>query len=137
VIGGVGLVVARRMVGGQRATLCALFPAGALHGVVPDIVIGTFGKALGGFGAFAATSYAFTDLLWNNARPLVFWTVAAEHPGGRHRCDRDRAWRRWRPPARRARAPAALEAAVTDWLGCGGCALSCCAWIATPSVTER
>jgi glycine C-acetyltransferase/8-amino-7-oxononanoate synthase len=46
----------------------------ALHGVVPDIVIGTFGKALGGFGAFAATSRAVADLLWNKARPLVFST---------------------------------------------------------------
>jgi 8-amino-7-oxononanoate synthase len=46
----------------------------ALHGVVPDIVIGTFGKALGGFGAFAATSRAVAELLWNKARPLVFST---------------------------------------------------------------
>jgi 7-keto-8-aminopelargonate synthetase-like enzyme len=46
----------------------------ALHGVVPDLVIGTFGKALGGFGAFAATSRAVADLLWNKARPLVFST---------------------------------------------------------------
>jgi 8-amino-7-oxononanoate synthase len=46
----------------------------ALHGVVPDVVVGTFGKALGGFGAFAATSRAIADLLWNRARPLVFST---------------------------------------------------------------
>jgi len=46
----------------------------ALHGVVPDIVIGTFGKALGAFGAFAATTPAVADLLWNRARPLVFST---------------------------------------------------------------
>jgi 8-amino-7-oxononanoate synthase len=46
----------------------------ALHSVVPDIVIGTFGKALGGFGAFAATSRAVAELLWNKARPLVFST---------------------------------------------------------------
>jgi 8-amino-7-oxononanoate synthase len=46
----------------------------ALHGVVPDVVIGTFGKALGAFGAFAATSRAIADLLWNRARPLVFST---------------------------------------------------------------
>jgi 8-amino-7-oxononanoate synthase len=56
----------------------ALGPEGrgvaALHGVVPDVVIGTFGKALGGFGAFAATSRAVADLLWNKARPLVFST---------------------------------------------------------------
>lgn len=43
-------------------------------GVVPDVVIGTFGKALGTFGAFAATSRAIADLLWNRARPFVFST---------------------------------------------------------------
>jgi 8-amino-7-oxononanoate synthase len=44
-------------------------------GVVPDVVIGTCGKALGGFGAFAATSSAIADLLWNRARPFVFSTA--------------------------------------------------------------
>ena len=39
-----------------------------------DVVIGTFGKALGSFGAFAATTRAISDLLWNRARPLVFST---------------------------------------------------------------
>ena len=43
-------------------------------GVVPDVVVGTFGKALGSFGAFAATTRAIADLLWNRARPLVFST---------------------------------------------------------------
>jgi 8-amino-7-oxononanoate synthase len=43
-------------------------------GVVPDVVVGTFGKALGSFGAFAATSAAVADLLWNRARTLVFST---------------------------------------------------------------
>jgi 8-amino-7-oxononanoate synthase len=42
--------------------------------VVPDVVIGTFGKALGTFGAFAASSRAVADLLWNRARSLVFST---------------------------------------------------------------
>ncbi|MDQ3369137.1 MAG: 8-amino-7-oxononanoate synthase [Myxococcota bacterium] len=42
--------------------------------VVPDVVIGTFGKALGGFGAFAASSTAVVELLWNRARSLVFST---------------------------------------------------------------
>jgi 8-amino-7-oxononanoate synthase len=46
----------------------------AQHGVTPDVVIGTFGKALGAFGAFAATSKAIAELLWNRARPLVFST---------------------------------------------------------------
>jgi 8-amino-7-oxononanoate synthase len=43
-------------------------------GVVPDILVGTFGKALGSFGAFVATSRAVADLLWNRARTLVFST---------------------------------------------------------------
>jgi 8-amino-7-oxononanoate synthase len=43
-------------------------------GVVPDVVIGTFGKALGSFGAFAATTRALAELLWNRARSLVFST---------------------------------------------------------------
>ncbi|HEU4735135.1 MAG TPA: 8-amino-7-oxononanoate synthase [Kofleriaceae bacterium] len=43
-------------------------------GVAPDVVIGTFGKALGSFGAFAATTPAIAELMWNRARPLVFST---------------------------------------------------------------
>lgn len=43
-------------------------------GIVPDVVLGTFGKALGSFGAFAATTPAIADLLWNRARTLVFST---------------------------------------------------------------
>jgi 8-amino-7-oxononanoate synthase len=46
----------------------------AAHGVVPDVLIGTFGKALGTYGAFAATTRAVADLLWNRARPVVFST---------------------------------------------------------------
>jgi 8-amino-7-oxononanoate synthase len=46
----------------------------AQFGIVPDVVIGTFGKALGSFGAFAATSRAVAQLLWNRARSLVFST---------------------------------------------------------------
>ena len=56
----------------------ALGPEGrgiaALAGVEPDVVIGTFGKALGTFGAFAATTPAIAQLLWNRARPFVFST---------------------------------------------------------------
>src|SRR5262249_51959084 len=62
----------------EAHALGALGPEGrglaADLGVVPDIVIGTFGKALGAFGAFAATSSAVAQLLWNRARPLVFST---------------------------------------------------------------
>jgi 8-amino-7-oxononanoate synthase len=46
----------------------------AAHGVSPDVMVGTFGKALGSFGAFAATSKPISDLLWNRARSLVFST---------------------------------------------------------------
>jgi 8-amino-7-oxononanoate synthase len=49
----------------------------AEHGVVPDVVVGTCGKALGGAGAFAATSRAVADVLWNRARSLVFSTGIA------------------------------------------------------------
>jgi 8-amino-7-oxononanoate synthase len=56
----------------------ALGPEGrgvaASLGVVPDVLIGTFGKALGTFGAFVATSRAIADLLWNRARSFVFST---------------------------------------------------------------
>jgi 8-amino-7-oxononanoate synthase len=43
--------------------------------VAPDVLIGTCGKALGGFGAFAAASTAIADLLWNRSRPFVFSTA--------------------------------------------------------------
>jgi 8-amino-7-oxononanoate synthase len=56
----------------------ALGPEGrgiaASVGVVPDVLVGTFGKALGSFGAFVATTKAISDLLWNRARPFVFST---------------------------------------------------------------
>jgi 8-amino-7-oxononanoate synthase len=55
-----------------------LGPAGrgiaAQHGVVPDLMIGTLGKAFGSAGAFVATTEAVADLLWNQARPFVFST---------------------------------------------------------------
>lgn len=43
--------------------------------VTPDVVIGTFGKALGTYGAFAATTSSIAELLWNRARSLVFSTA--------------------------------------------------------------
>ena len=42
--------------------------------MVPDLTVGTFGKALGSFGAFVATSPVIAELLWNRARSLVFST---------------------------------------------------------------
>lgn len=43
-------------------------------GVVPDVLIGTLGKALGVQGGFAAGSGVLTAWLWNRARSFVFST---------------------------------------------------------------
>ena len=48
-------------------------------GVVPDVLVGTCGKALGGFGAFVATTSSIAELLWNRARSLVFSTGLPPH----------------------------------------------------------
>jgi glycine C-acetyltransferase/8-amino-7-oxononanoate synthase len=40
-----------------------------------DVVVGTLGKALGAYGAFAACSAAMRDLLTNTARSLIFSTA--------------------------------------------------------------
>jgi len=45
-------------------------------GVRPEVLIGTFGKALGTSGAFMATSRAVGELIWNRARSFVFSTGA-------------------------------------------------------------
>src|SRR6185369_2954559 len=39
-----------------------------------DILMGTFGKALGSFGAYAAVSFELRDLLVNRARSFIFST---------------------------------------------------------------
>jgi len=44
-------------------------------GIRPDVRMGTLGKALGGFGAYAATSRAVVDLFVNRARSVVFSTT--------------------------------------------------------------
>jgi 8-amino-7-oxononanoate synthase len=44
-------------------------------GVRPDVRMGTLGKALGGFGAYAATTRGVADLLVNRARSVVFSTT--------------------------------------------------------------
>jgi 8-amino-7-oxononanoate synthase len=44
-------------------------------GVRPDVRMGTLGKALGGFGAYAAATRATADLLVNRARSVVFSTT--------------------------------------------------------------
>jgi 8-amino-7-oxononanoate synthase len=51
-------------------------------GVIPDVLVGTLGKAFGSQGAFVAGSDILRDWLWNRARSFVFSTgltpVAAE-----------------------------------------------------------
>jgi 8-amino-7-oxononanoate synthase len=46
----------------------------AAAAIVPDLLVGTGGKALGGFGAFVACSRPIAQLLWSRARSLVFST---------------------------------------------------------------
>ena len=62
----------------EAHALGVIGPAGrgecARVGVVPDLLIGTFGKALGVYGAFVATTPNLSLLLWNRARSLVFTT---------------------------------------------------------------
>lgn len=55
--------------GPQGSGLC---PA---NHVKADVLIGTFGKALGAQGAFVATSRVATDWLWNRARSFVYSTA--------------------------------------------------------------
>jgi 8-amino-7-oxononanoate synthase len=47
----------------------------AALGLVPDVVIGTLGKALGGQGAFVAAAEPVVDLIRNRARSYVFSTA--------------------------------------------------------------
>jgi len=47
----------------------------AAAGVVPDVLIGTLGKALAAAGGFAAGSRALRDLLINRARTFIFTTA--------------------------------------------------------------
>ena len=49
----------------------------AALGVVPDALVGMFGKAVGSQGAFVAGSAALRSLLWNDARSFVFSTATS------------------------------------------------------------
>jgi 8-amino-7-oxononanoate synthase len=70
---GAGLVVdeahALGVFGPEGAGRCAEV------GVVPDALVGTFGKALGLHGAFVAGSDLMRRFLWNRARSFVFSTA--------------------------------------------------------------
>jgi 8-amino-7-oxononanoate synthase len=46
----------------------------AATGVSADVVVGTMGKALGGYGAFAWVDATVAEWLWNRVRSLVFTT---------------------------------------------------------------
>jgi glycine C-acetyltransferase/8-amino-7-oxononanoate synthase len=70
----------RLMVDEAHATGC-LGPGGrgsvaaaGLTGEV-DVIVGTLGKALGGYGAYVCGSAELTDLLVNSARPFIFSTA--------------------------------------------------------------
>ena len=62
----------------EAHALGALGPEGrglcAAAGIVPDALVGTFGKALGGGGAFVAGPADLRRWLWNKARSFVFST---------------------------------------------------------------
>jgi 7-keto-8-aminopelargonate synthetase-like enzyme len=45
--------------------------------VTPDILVCTFGKALGASGAFVGGTRALSSFLWNHCRPLIFSTGAS------------------------------------------------------------
>ena len=72
---GAGLLVdeahALGVLGPEGRGLCAA------RGVVPDVLVGTLGKAFGGQGAFAAGRAVVRDFLWNRARSFVFSTGLA------------------------------------------------------------
>src|SRR5262249_33842442 len=59
------------VLGPRGAGLCEAL---GLEGAV-DVRMGTLGKALGVFGAYAVGSRAVVDLLINRARPLIFSTA--------------------------------------------------------------
>ena len=48
--------------------------AAGLSGEV-DVVVGTLGKALGGYGAYVCASAEIVDLLVNTARPFIYSTA--------------------------------------------------------------
>src|SRR5215204_3278318 len=58
----------------KRTRRAASVAAAGLNGQV-DVVVGTLGKALGSYGAYACGSPQLIDYLVNTARPLIFSTA--------------------------------------------------------------
>ena len=58
----------------------------AARGVIPDLLVGTFGKAFGSHGAFVAGAAEPVEWLWNRARSLVFSTGLPPMISGATRC---------------------------------------------------
>ncbi len=95
-------------------------------GVVPDLLIGTLGKAFGCYGAFVAGDAVVMDWLWNRARSLVFSTglpallseaalvaleIICSDEGARRR---DQVEANWRSVATRLGVPA--QSQIVPWL---------------------
>jgi 8-amino-7-oxononanoate synthase len=101
---GAGLIV------DEAHALGVLGPEGrgvcAERGVVPDVLVGTLGKAFGASGAFVAGCEDLVAWLWNRARSFVFSTgmSPAVAEGARARLEISR-----RDPSRRERALARAE----------------------------
>jgi len=47
------------------------------YGVEPDILVGTFGKAIGGQGAFVSSDNLVRTWLWNKARSFIYSTATS------------------------------------------------------------
>src|SRR6185436_14683444 len=69
------------MIVDEAHALGVLGPGGrgrcAEAGVMPDVLVGTLGKAFGGQGAFVAGRTVLREWLWNRARSFVFSTGLA------------------------------------------------------------
>jgi 8-amino-7-oxononanoate synthase len=66
----------------ESHSIACLGPGGrgvaAEQGIVPDVLMGTFGKAFGGAGAFVCGPQELRDLLVNAARSFIFTTAPPE-----------------------------------------------------------
>jgi 8-amino-7-oxononanoate synthase len=63
----------------------------AQHGVRPDVLVGTLGKAIGVQGGFVAGNADLTTWLWNRARSFVFSTGISPHVAACARANLERA----------------------------------------------